>query len=369
MGQHAGIRGRSCGFRTTAETWEAYLGHLATLSAIEISKLPGMPSAAVFGKKRRNDPEFRARADAVMAARRLLNGGRKRITSDKWYAFLTALPQNNNIGKLCERPDMPSMAAVYSRRRKDAGFRASLDAVLHDVRRERRHRIASALRLAQFQKAPAFVEKMRAALAEWRACHPEYHGRMLAGAAEWRARQPKKPRAPRRKWRTPQITLVTAPMPEPGMIFAADLLRNELFAAASAAVPRHLDRVARDDIAAELVLAVLEGEIAVGHLAAKAPDFVRRYSRMYGQRDQVSLHDPEGSSAPRSSDEIASSIAAKDWHDGEINDARRAFDAVLGFQPPTQIDDVWRGQVRRRRAELADEGLSFDEVAETLAER
>lgn len=273
MGKHAGDRGRARGLRVTEDVWPIFLGHLATMSAIEVSKLSGMPSAVAFGKKRKRDAEFRSQADTIIATRKLINGGRPRITAAKWTAFLEALP-HQSINALCARDDMPSMAAVYKRRRTDEGFRASLDAVLHDVRRERDRRIASALRLSELQKAPAFRE------------------RMLAALATWRAAQPKKPKPPTRKWRTPQIALVEAPKPAPGTIFAADLLRNELYSAAAAAVPRYLDQARRDDVIADLVLAVLEGEIEIAALPSVAKSFVARHDKLFGTFTTVSLDAP-----------------------------------------------------------------------------
>ena len=50
-----------------------------------------------------------------------------------------------------------------------------------------------------------------------------------------------------------------------------------------------------------------------------------------------------------------------------MNDARRYHDAMVGFQPPTQIEDVYLSQVARKQSALWERGLSFSEVEEMLS--
>jgi hypothetical protein len=163
-----------------------------------------------------------------------------------------------SINRLVEVDGMPSMAAVYSRRRRDAAFRAQLDRIIHDVRREKRRRLDSALRLSALRHDPEFVKRMRAALKH-------------VGPATRRAERHHLPI---------------------GEAMGAALLRNDLYAAASAAVAPHLERHTRMDIISDLVLAVLEGEINVTDLEKAAKEFTKRHWKMFGTIGTVSLDAP-----------------------------------------------------------------------------
>jgi hypothetical protein len=57
--------------------------------------------------------------------------------------------------------------------------------------------------------------------------------------------------------------------------------QNEIFAAANKAVPRGLPAWKRDDIISDIVLAVLEGQIAVDDIRAKSKDFIKEHNRMF----------------------------------------------------------------------------------------
>jgi hypothetical protein len=70
---------------------------------------------------------------------------------------------------------------------------------------------------------------------------------------------------------------------------ARALSQNELFAAANAAAPKRLPRWVRDDVIADMVIAVLEGQLTVNELAAKAEGFVTRHYRLHETYDTVSL--------------------------------------------------------------------------------
>jgi hypothetical protein len=266
---------------------------------------------------------------------------RKRITGDAWSLFLQNLPLMT-ITKITTVEGMPSMAAVYKRRHQSPEFRQQLDAVLHDVRRERGRRIASSIRLAVARRDPEFIAKMDA-------------GRNARLASLPRREKIKRERRVKRQIIERSIS--------PTETFNAVLLRDELYAAASAAVPPNIRDEARRDIVADVVLAILEGEIDLSNVKERAPIFISRYRRMFGQRDEISLN-LDGDA--RSFDEVAASIAGAEWHAGETNDHRRYRDSMRSFEPPTQIDDVYDAQVRRKQAELGDLGLSFEEAEREL---
>lgn len=238
--------------------WEAFLGYLATMSATEASKRPGMPSRVAFAKKRARDPEYDARARTMIAGRKLETSGRKRLRPDVWAAFLKQLPFTS-VNKLTAVPGMPSLAAVYKRRAKDEAFRRKLDAVLHDVRREREVRIARALRLVAQRRDLDFIGRMEDALALYR----------------------QRLRAPKPQSRPPM-----------GEVHQGTLLRNDLYAAAAAVVPAHLSPAHRADIISDLVLGVLEGQIEIANLRAAVKEVSKRHWKMFGTFNTVSIDAP-----------------------------------------------------------------------------
>lgn len=240
MGKHAGNRGRSQGFRATESAWESFLVALETRSAVEVSKLPGMPSTVAFQKKRARDRAFDRRAAEIMAARKLLNGGRKRITAAQWGAFIARVG-SCCISELCKEPGMPSESVVHKRRNTDDAFAAEL---LRSQRARCEMRLQAALKARGHRYAPP---------------------------AERLAR------------------LRTAPAPQAPL--AERMHSNDLYAAALAVVPRFSPED-RDDIAADLVLAMLEGDLAVHDLQERAPEYVRRHFRLFSRKRDVSLDAP-----------------------------------------------------------------------------
>lgn len=262
MGRHAGNRGNHKGFRATEETWEIFLGHVATMSAIEASKLPGMPSAPAFVKKRRRDPAFAARADTAMASRKLENSGRKRITPDQWAGFLQAVG-SSCVHSLCQRPGMPSEAAVYKRRSQDRAFAAEIASTL-------RARLKIRLEAALDSRFPG-----------------------------------------RKRFRDKAIILPRArPL---GEAFQARLSENALYSAVRSAIPDHLNPVARDDIAADMMLAVLEGQLDLADLKSRAKEFTRQHWKMFGTIGVISLDAPAGHGSKATIGDRLSGEASSFW--------------------------------------------------------
>jgi hypothetical protein len=257
-------RGHRLDPASAGETWATFLRHLATMSASEAAKQPGMPSRVAFLKKRRRDPDFEARTAAVMAGRRLETSGRKRIAPEAWAALLARLP-TMSVARIAALDGMPSEAAVYKRRAADPRFRAQLDAVLSDVRRVRDQRIARGLRFAEQRQDPAFVARMLVAIAAW------HMGRPTTGKP--RRGKPRK----------------TADRSVLGERFTAALLKNDLYAVVEAAVPASLSPQARADVISDLVLAVLEGELEIGAIASAVKEYTKRHWRMFGTFGTVSL--------------------------------------------------------------------------------
>lgn len=252
MGRHAGFRGiRKRGIRLpperSDEIWERFLEGLSLISAIEVSKLPEMPSAPAFAKKRRRDQTFARRADAIMAARRLHNGGRKRIPAHAWASFIEQLGKVC-VRELCAQAGMPSEAAVYKRRKKDATF----DAVFVASYRERRRVAIQAQLYKRFPGLKRLFDKSQ--------------------DVGWSVHEERE-----------------KPV---GQALQDSLRRNDLYQAVMAVVPAHLSPTARDDIAADMMLAVLEGDLAISDLQARRKEFERAHWKMFGTIGRISIDAP-----------------------------------------------------------------------------
>lgn len=63
----------------------------------------------------------------------------------------------------------------------------------------------------------------------------------------------------------------------------AALRENEIFAAASKAVPTGIKAWRREDIISDIVLAVLEGSLEISQIAARAKEFIAGYNRKFNE--------------------------------------------------------------------------------------
>lgn len=238
---------RPHGKRLGVAAWETFLTHLTTMSATEASKLRGMPSRAAFVARRERHKDFDRRAAQALASRKLDNSGRKRLTQEQWSTFLARV-DSCCVKQLCRQPGMPSQSVVYKRRKNDAEFAATLAGTL---RARWRMRLAIALNV----RFPGW-----------------YPGKASArGALRYQERAKPRP---------------------PGVVFQEQLAANDLYRAAMAAVPAHLNQTARDDIAADMVLAVLEGRMPASELKARAKEFTRAHWKLFGTIGTVSLDAP-----------------------------------------------------------------------------
>jgi hypothetical protein len=308
------------GIYTPREAWDAYLGHLATMSTLSASKLPGMPSRAAFAKKRQHDASFDARAAAALSGRSLqANSGRPRITSQQWQTFEAGI-KRLPIFQALALPDAPSEAAVYKRRAADPDFRAMMDSAPNG-------RLGIPKNYPLFRKSP-FSARGEIAYPYIVKARPEH----------------------------------------------ADILEvNNL-------IPKTFVGDRRADMCQEILLALLEGRTSMDQLRTRRSDaqfFIKQFWRNNFELagHAISLDAQVGDQTYY---EVASSIAAKEWHFGQINDRRAAFDALATFQPPTQIEDtfnkqVWRKWIAMQEGALVSgdmrDMLSFEEVAALMDER
>lgn len=300
---------RPAGISTPPEAWDAYLGHIATMSPNAASKLPGMPSRAAFAMKRQGDTDFAFRAAGVISARSLqANSGRPRIPVSQWEIFEANL-KRMPVFQALALSGSPSEAAVYKRRASDELFRFVMDAAPNG-----RLGFAKARQSSVDISYPYIIKR-----------RPEH----------------------------------------------ADILEvNDL-------VPKTFSGDRRSDICQEILLALLEGRTTMEQLRARREDagfFIKKFWRdnfeMSGRA--VSLDAPIGDQTYY---QVASSIASKEWHLGEMNDRRAARDALATFHRPTQIEETFVGQVRRKWIAMQEGSLvsgdmhdmiSFEEVYDLM---
>jgi hypothetical protein len=148
---------------------------------------------------------------------------------------------------------------------------------------------------------------------------------------------------------------------------------KELLLEVSRLIPKTVGSDIHGDVCQEALLAIIEGKTTLDALRAykdNARFFIKKfYKENFEASGRAVSLDGIGDDE-RSYDEIASSIAAREWREGQMNDRRSSYDALARtFYAPTQIDDVWQSQVIRKQNELAagDVSLDFEEVAEMLA--
>lgn len=135
-------------------------------------------------------------------------------------------------------------------------------------------------------------------------------------------------------------------------------------------VPRAYPDQMRADICQEMMLAVLEGTTTVDEIKAnrdKSSWFLKKfYMSNYEQSGYAISLSGINEDDERTYDEVASSIAAQDWHQGQVHERTKFVNSLsIGFQPPTQIDDVWRSQINQAGRFLTSmgKGMAFEEVA------
>lgn len=137
-------------------------------------------------------------------------------------------------------------------------------------------------------------------------------------------------------------------------------------------VPRAYPDQMRADICQEMMLAVLEGRVTIEDIKANRKESAWFLKKFYmanyedsGHAVSLTGHEDED----RNYDEVASSIAAQDWHSNQVYERTKYINAMsIGFQPPTQIEDVWQHEVNQTARYLSARGqvFSFAETASLL---
>jgi hypothetical protein len=148
----------------------------------------------------------------------------------------------------------------------------------------------------------------------------------------------------------------------------ADLL------AINALIPKTIPDDRRADMCQEIAIAILEGRTTLADLQAKSAKgnnsayFIRKFWKDNfedgGQALAFSIVDDDNKEFM-----AASAIAAREWHDGELNERRVYRDSFRAFTP-TQIEAVWDDNITRAQMSFHEAGkfLSRDEIERMLEE-
>ena len=147
--------------------------------------------------------------------------------------------------------------------------------------------------------------------------------------------------------------------------------------AVNAIVSKKYPNEMRGDICQEILLDVYEGKMDWASLRGpRGQEIVRQYATRWRKDNMerggygiMSLNPLEDD---RSYDEVAGSIAAREWDWHERNQKQKTQEAFSRtFHAPTQIEDVYEKEVRGeyRRLQRSGEHLSYEEFTDHLKER
>ncbi len=325
-----GIR-RGARHKLTEADWDAFLAQLAEgrLSVEQIARLPGMPSAAAFAKRRKADPAFEARLAEVWKPIR----EREREAVD-WEGALARVAAGDILEGFAGTGAYPLAATWFARRKREPGFDA---------------RAAEALRQGQEKRAggrtsPAMLERVLAELSAGKSLHAvcaqpgmptrttvkAFGRRSTAFAsrlqAAWSPASPfrysdsdyarvlselqagrsaaelrqlglpgrdaiRRRRSKDRSFRDRLSSVLGAQgnIVERRSDLRAQLSQNELWSAANAAVARGLPSFVRDDVISEMIADAVEGYLDPADFKAAAREYAADLMRGDGGGRQRSL--------------------------------------------------------------------------------
>lgn len=130
--------------------------------------------------------------------------------------------------------------------------------------------------------------------------------------------------------------------------------------AANALIPKSIPPHMRADIVQEIMLALLEGRVTIDDLKAKQANVRWFVTKFYRENFEQAGH-ALSLTAEHDGDEydrIDASVSQDEWRIEQINEKRRAWEAIDNrFYAPSQIDDIYHHQVRneQRRLHMKDD--------------
>lgn len=144
---------------------------------------------------------------------------------------------------------------------------------------------------------------------------------------------------------------------------------NEEVLAVNKLVPKTWSDEMRADVCQELLLHIFQGKLNIETLKGpRGAELVRQYGRQWrnenierGGRGLLRIPDLDDD---RSYDEIASSIAARDWNWELMNDRRAAWEACnQTYTPPTQFHEVYEKELDKECLLRAERGEEYSREA------
>lgn len=239
---------------------------------------PGLPTITILRKWRQDDPVFDAEVDAINRAHRR-KGAYTYGPADK-VAVLDALRSGGDMQNLGE--GLPRVGLILRWRRQDPAFEADVMAIFND----RYGAVAANPRRAHMkQRTPELMRAIVAAykagntlralgddlpsgkfIYDWRNEDAAFDAAVLAARPAFEAaRQVREDALSRR-----QAAAATT---------RRRLLESEVYAAADKAVGRGYPPDVREDLVSEIMLAILDGSVALGDVKSAAPRIISAYWR------------------------------------------------------------------------------------------
>jgi hypothetical protein len=141
--------------------------------------------------------------------------------------------------------------------------------------------------------------------------------------------------------------------------------------AVNAIIPRGIPENMRADMCQEILLTILEGRTTLEALKAKSANASYFIKKFYHDNYEDGGHAISFSANDEGwdSDNIASSVAAKEWQENQMRHDRGFVSAVARtYTPPTQFEAAWQDQVHRTDIKMEQLGhfLSREEVEEMM---
>lgn len=144
---------------------------------------------------------------------------------------------------------------------------------------------------------PGFRKKYREQENKYRreryATDKEFRERLIASKLDWQRRNPDKYLASQRKYDLKRRSMLKG-LGFPCGVEARqrELMKIDIYALARKSLPQGLPAFIRDDVVTDIVLANLEGTLALDEVPTKAKEFLTAHYRMFDQWKKVSLDAP-----------------------------------------------------------------------------
>ncbi|MCA6103939.1 hypothetical protein [Bradyrhizobium australafricanum] len=230
------------------------------------------------------DPERRIRLEVAKAAGKAATAGRykPRAFSEQKYERSLEVVYNSDPAVRLEDLDFedgPTYYALRYRAVRDASFASRLTIAMKDRKWGGRARTYTD---AQIDRAIGIIRTE--GHARYRESHTQ---RGLPHYCQILRRAEGDPALLRR-----YQNAVSAWVDTSGELHRTSLLANNIYRTIDEALPRHIERVDREDVISDIVEEVISGRVLIGNVPSLAGEFVRRHDRMFSRHRNRSLDEP-----------------------------------------------------------------------------